>query len=244
MLLYWRKLKDIALKVTDTEVKLTLPEQRSPKGRHFGIEGVVDIVREQGRTVLYDIKTHAAAAIRADPEPYEKQLNIYAYIWQNLRGQQLDETAVICTNFPEAIEQALQLRDEVALERELARWEPVIPFDFDANHVSETIREFGEVVDRIEDGDFAPPPAMFLESKLPNMRSVFAARVCVNCDARYSCASYRTYAQKARGHSGKIFRAYLEDVSTDTEREQRATALLDATPTAEELQSLTAQTQE
>ena len=58
--LYWRKLRGIAEKVTDTEVKLNLPGQKTPHGRTFGIEGIVDIVREEDRTVLYDIKTHDA----------------------------------------------------------------------------------------------------------------------------------------------------------------------------------------
>jgi hypothetical protein len=35
VLLYWRKLRDVAERVTDTEVRLTLPEQLTPRGvRH------------------------------------------------------------------------------------------------------------------------------------------------------------------------------------------------------------------
>ena len=62
VLMYWRKLHDIAEKVTDTEVKLNLPQQHTPAGRVFGIEGVVDIVRENDRIVMYDIKTHRVNA--------------------------------------------------------------------------------------------------------------------------------------------------------------------------------------
>src|ERR1035437_1313711 len=46
VLLYYKKMQDVAYKVTDTEVKLTLPDQKTPKGRNFTIEGVVVIVRE------------------------------------------------------------------------------------------------------------------------------------------------------------------------------------------------------
>ena len=35
VLYYWKKLNHIAKKVTDTEVKLTLPEQVTPNGRKF-----------------------------------------------------------------------------------------------------------------------------------------------------------------------------------------------------------------
>ena len=35
--------------VSETEVKLTLPEQVSPFGNKFTIEGVVDIIRENER---------------------------------------------------------------------------------------------------------------------------------------------------------------------------------------------------
>jgi hypothetical protein len=38
VLLYWRKLKDIATRVTETEVRLNLPCQRTPRGIEYGIE--------------------------------------------------------------------------------------------------------------------------------------------------------------------------------------------------------------
>jgi len=58
VVLYWRRLREIAESITDTEVRLNLPCQKTPKGRVFSIEGVVDIVREADRTTMYDIKTH------------------------------------------------------------------------------------------------------------------------------------------------------------------------------------------
>ncbi|MFZ1595651.1 MAG: hypothetical protein WAW26_07350, partial [Anaerolineae bacterium] len=35
VLMYWRKLRAIAERVTDTEVRLSLPQNRSPDGRTF-----------------------------------------------------------------------------------------------------------------------------------------------------------------------------------------------------------------
>ena len=60
ILLYWKRLKKIAESITDTEVRLTLPGRKTPKGREFTIEGIVDIVREKGRTL-------------ARPSPISKQ---------------------------------------------------------------------------------------------------------------------------------------------------------------------------
>ncbi len=64
--MYWKKLRHIAEKVTDTEVRLNLPNQTTPKGRGFCVEGVVDIVREDEKVTMYDIKTHDLAVIATD----------------------------------------------------------------------------------------------------------------------------------------------------------------------------------
>ena len=45
VLLYWRLLRDVAENVSDTEVKLSLPNQTSPGGLTYTIQGVVDIVQ-------------------------------------------------------------------------------------------------------------------------------------------------------------------------------------------------------
>ena len=58
--MYFRKMREVAETVSETEVKLTLPEQVSPHGNKFTIEGVVDIIRENESTTMYDIKTHDA----------------------------------------------------------------------------------------------------------------------------------------------------------------------------------------
>src|SRR5690625_925281 len=47
---YWKKLRDVAENVSDTEVRLTLPERETPAGRRYTIQGVVDVVKEDNRT--------------------------------------------------------------------------------------------------------------------------------------------------------------------------------------------------
>ena len=230
--LYWRKLREIAMKVTDTEVKLSLPEQRTPRGRIFAIEGVVDIVREHGHTVLYDIKTHPPDEVRANRDLYARQLAVYAHIWQALRGEPLDETAVICTVYPPALEEALRTGDEPGAAKELAAWEPVIDIPFDEAQVAATVADFARVVDRIEDHVFAAPPLAELKAPLPGMRRPFGTAVCRNCDARFSCDPYRRWLQVGRSSSEATFRQYIEDLGADMERDAHVAAALAA---AEEL---------
>jgi len=195
VLIYWRKLNDIAERVTDTEVQLSLPGRETPRGREFTIEGVVDIVRDNDRVVMYDIKTHDADYVRANIELHEQQLNVYAHIWEEVRRQPLDEAAIIATNYPESVKHALTTGDPAILNYALSRWEPVVPISYDAARKDRTLYEFGQIVDEIEEGQFEPPPVERLQEKLPGAREErFAVRVGRNCDARFSCSAYRTYA--------------------------------------------------
>ncbi|MBK7786813.1 MAG: PD-(D/E)XK nuclease family protein [Gemmatimonadetes bacterium] len=230
--LYYRRLQEIADKVTDTEVKLSLPGQHTPTGRPFTIEGVVDIVREKDRTVLYDIKTHDAEEIRANVGDYAKQLSIYAHIWQGLRQERLDETAVICTRYPRSVEQALTVGDDAGLTKALAAWEPVIPVPLEGQELSDLVREFGETVDLIEEHHFAAPELAVLQSTPPGLPSRFAVSVCRNCDARLSCASYREYARYSSAGTESAFRQYLDDVGDEDEVEDLRLAALEEAPPA------------
>jgi hypothetical protein len=228
--LYWIKLRGIAEKVTDTEVKLQLPAQMSPTGRVFAIEGVVDIVRDDGKVTMYDIKTHDSQYIRDNIGEYEKQLNVYAHIWQNLRGEPLDETAVICTQLPKDVENAYKANDAKAFLPALSNWDPVIPVDFDTDRVSRTISEFGAIVDRIESHDFAPPAAAKLREMLPGTRTRFAIYVCRNCDARYSCRSYQEYAKVSRSAKDNQIAHFLNDYGDEDAQEDFTLAALDVPP--------------
>lgn len=235
--LYWLKLHEVATKITDTEVKLNLPGQRTPKGRTFGIEGVVDIVREDGRTTMYDIKTHDLDTIRGNLDLYEQQLNVYAHIWRHLRGQELDETAIISTSFPRTIKEALTSGIRGYLDAELERWDPIVCIPFSEERLEETIRHFGAIVDAIEDGEYDPTPIERLQSRLPGMRANFATQVCINCDARYSCDSYRGYnsAQPTRRVADAMM-PYLADSASDIEVTDRLIASLDAAPAPSSLE--------
>jgi hypothetical protein len=229
---YWRKLRDVAMSITDTEVKLNLPFQTSPAGRTFGIEGIVDIVREDTRTVMYDIKTHDAEYVLANKQIYAEQLNVYAYIWERLRQQELNETNVIVTTFSHALKAAFDSNDPERIEAEFAKWEPLIRIEFDESQVQETIRRFGEIVDCIEDRRFAAPKLSYLNRTFPGTNARFGTRVCRNCDARFSCSAYRDYALGSRGKVESRFRTYFSDYGDDDEREDWINAALNASPLA------------
>lgn len=228
VLLYWRKLQNVAEHITDTEVLLTLPGQTTPRGREFTIEGVVDIVREDDRVVMYDIKTHDADYVRSHLDLYEQQLNVYTHIWQELRQQPLDGAAVIATDYPRAVRDALANPDPQALAYALERWEPLIEIPYDPANKDRTLYEFGKVVDCIAGGKFAPPPVEKLHERvgMSLTHDRFGTRVCRNCDARFSCDSYRQFAQGPK-QSREVRDTMLYFVD-ENDREEWRTASMDA----------------
>lgn len=229
VLFYYQKMKDVATRVTQTEVKLTLPDQKTPKGRNFTIEGIVDIVRDDEETWMYDIKTHDPEYVMANKELYQKQLNVYAYIWQGLRGEALDQTAVISTAYPQALKQAMLVNDLFRVQLEMAKWKPLIEIPFTQDKVEETIEDFATIVDQIEDKNFKPAPVETLNKTMEGTTALFGTRVCRNCDARFSCSSYREYAlSKGRGERGS-FKKYFEDYGSDTDQEEWVNANLQNT---------------
>jgi len=235
VLMYWRKLSDVATRVTDTEVRLNLPGLETPKGREFGIEGVVDIVREEDRTVMYDIKTHDPGHVRTHRDDYCQQLNIYAYVWSHLRGEPLDQTAIIATAFPDQLREALDAGDEASIGRAMQAWDPVIEIPYDPGSVEEAIEAFAEVVDRIEEGEFGPPSVAVLRGRAEPGSPAFGTRICRNCDARFSCRPYRLYAQEGGGKRDRAIKDVFRELRPDWEREAQIAARQEAAEEGAEL---------
>jgi hypothetical protein len=232
-LLYWRKLKAIATSVTETEVKLALPGQVTPKGRKFVIEGVVDIVRECDEVRMYDLKTHEESEVRAERDLYEDQLNVYAHIWTHIRQQDLDGTAIIATRLPVELREALRSGDSATISEALQAWQPVVDLTFDKENVDRTIVDFGRCVDAIEDAEFTAPPREVLGQPRGTRRTkdhgatpstrvrdepTFAQIHCQSCDARFSCPSYRALPRDKPG-SGKHSEAAGGSDAADDQRE-------------------------
>jgi hypothetical protein len=181
---------------------------------------------------MYDLKTQEAPEVRAERELYEDQLNVYAHIWKGVRGQSLDGTAIIATRLPPELREALRARDPEAINAAMASWDPVVDLPFDENEVARTIEDFGRCVDAIEDGEFAPSPADMLgkprgtrrekdQCNAPGTRTerepTFAQLHCRNCDARFSCASYRTYLKRQGRDSRSSWGPSTQDGETAPE---------------------------
>jgi hypothetical protein len=214
VLLYYRRMRELAAQVEETEVRLVLPEQTSPAGRKYTLEGVVDIVEDGLSTVMYDLKTHLDAdAARDHVEPHYRQLNVYAHIWKGLRGRQLDKVAVIATRPTRPLYRALRAGEPAKIQAAMEAWNPVLEMPVDGNVVAEVMDHFGQVVDLIEDRKFSPPGLEVLKAQSrPDGKVQFAQDVCLNCDARFGCASYR---QLVRAQSPGRADLALRDASAD-----------------------------
>lgn len=230
---YWKKSQEIAESVTDTEVRLTLPQVESPADREYTIEGVVDIVRDDDQTIMFDIKTHDADYVRGNIDQYMQQLNIYAYVWQGLRNEKLDKSALICTDYPIAIREAIESGYDARIEKAFEEWEPIVEIKFNRGLVDQTIRSFGEVVDRIEEREFSPPDVDVLKEQITGGKQIFAVHVCRNCDARFSCPPYRAYGRQGRGRAEHDFNQYFIDLDVTSGQDNWRTVNLDASVDAE-----------
>ena len=208
---YWKKNKKIVEKITRSEVKLSLPEQKTPNDKiPYTIEGVVDIVQEGDETWLYDLKTHPIERIQGQPQNYKEQLSIYGYIWQKLQGNPLNNTAIISTPVPEELQRALKSKDEKAIERLMDKWEPVIPFGYSEDEVADIIEKFGKTVEKIENSEFKAPPVEVLREIPKGMKSSFSTHVCRNCDIRFSCKSFAEYIMETRATTRNNMIEYMK----------------------------------
>lgn len=226
---YFLKNHPLIAKITEAEVKLTLPQQITPNIKTpYTIEGVIDIVQEEGQVWMYDLKSHDLESIKKNLDFYKNQLNIYAYIWKGLRGMDLDNTAVISTAIPRQLNGAIQFDRGEDIARELDNWNPVVPLGYSEEEVETIIEEFGEVVESIEGNSFSPPSLEKLLDKKPGDKVNFAVRVCRNCDARFSCDAFREYVNKNPGKN-QTMQHYLEDYGTEVNTDDFIAENLDNT---------------
>ena len=117
-------------------------------------------------------------------------------------------------------------RDQAAINRELPHWDPMIEIPFKQQHVDQTIRDFGRIVDCIEENEFAPPTISHLKKDMGG--ESFVAKICGNCDARFSCESYRSFAVKSGAKSAAAFRKYMELVDSEAGADDWRTTNLEA----------------
>jgi len=199
-------------------VLATVSEQGRPR------QSVVYFVREGDRIRMYDIKTHYCEEVRRSCESYAAQLNVYAYVWRELRGSNVHEMGIIAIQLPERLRDALRKGDHECVAAEPDGWDPVVPIPSDPASLDEVFRAIAETVDKIEDGVFAPPPPAILagtkalDENIGGRRTAFATLHCRNCDGRFSCDSYREYA-RTTSKLGKQFDvlSYVAEAKDDGE---------------------------
>ena len=194
-LAYWHTMHLLAEKITETEVKLSLPECSTPKGRTFTIEGVVDIVKEDSGMSIYDIKTMPRDYVEKNKLKFAMQLNVYAHILAGLKGYKVKKAAVIATAPADALKRKFNSAPFEAFIGMLKSMDPFVEIPLDEASITDTITKFGEIVDRIQDGDFKPKSVGDLKRKDTEGGKTrqFGTDVCRNCDARFSCSSYRAF---------------------------------------------------
>ena len=196
-LAYWITMQSIAEKVTETEVKLALPECVSPAGRRFTIEGVVDIIRDEDGLEIFDIKSMPASYVLTNKPKFQEQLNVYAHILSNLKGVKVKRAAIIATGPEDQLRAELRRTEIPASELQslLSRLNPLVEMELCEESIADTIARFGKVIDRIESGDFRPRPAADLDrgGDANSSGAKFGVDVCRNCDVRFSCDSYRAF---------------------------------------------------
>ena len=90
------------------------------------------------------------------------------------------------------------------------------------------IADFGLVVEKIEGKKFTPPPVERLTTKDEGEKNIFAVNVCRNCDARFSCESFRTYV-RTKDKGKNPLRRYLDDYGTENDADEFLDANLDQT---------------
>ncbi|PFF01368.1 hypothetical protein CN325_03750 [Bacillus thuringiensis] len=192
VLQYWRKMKHIANEVTETELTLMLPRQKTPSGREFSIRGNVDLLRTENKFYMYDVKTESPDDIKSSMKRYEGQLNLYAKIYYDLYGDPMAKAAIIATGQSPALRKAWISGDEEKINEELDKWNPFIEISVDKDSTTDIVNEFGDTVDKIESQQFSPPPLEDLKKK-KRRNKTFAQYVCDNCDGRFSCPSFKGY---------------------------------------------------
>ena len=104
--------------------------------------------------------------------------------------------------------------DAASLAAAFLNWNLIVSIEFDLEKVAGTIRDFGAVVDEIEDKEF-PPPLMKKLRERDNRGKTFASGVRGNCDMRFSYSTYRKYmksqSQKMKKASYLMFQESEED---------------------------------
>lgn len=228
VIVYWYAMRSVAEKVTETEVRLVLPLQNSPQNRKFNLEGVVDLIHSEAGIFMHDIKSLDKEVIQGQIDSYSEQLGVYAHIWQSLNNKKIDGASVISTAVPREISERLigvDLHDEKSVMEILGDWNPMIEVNIAQPEITEVMKKFGEVVDKISMKEFSPPNVIKLKKRPEGQNRDFGSLVCRKCDGRYSCESYRDLMNEKEGKLSNLINLIQGEDSEEDEFIEIATAI-------------------
>ena len=138
-------------KVKDAEVEVSLVKDK------YILKGKIDLVQGADNTLeIVDFKAEKKPDIFAEKdkiETYKHQLEVYAHIIEGRTGQKVSKTHIYYTGETSG--------------------NPMISFKRNEKDISETIKNFDRVVDKIQRKEFSE-------------RSC-SQKLCSNCDFRYFC---------------------------------------------------------
>lgn len=137
--------------IRETEVDVGLVKE------NYILEGKIDLISgEDGTVDIVDFKSEKKPDMFKDRERialYKKQLQIYAHLVEERTGQKVNEMRLFYTG----------AKDEV----------PTISFKRNQSSIDETVKEFGDIVGKIQKKDF------HIKANSP--------RICKECDFRHYC---------------------------------------------------------
>ena len=227
---YVRKHRETAENVHETEVRLHSQEMKTKGGTSFMIEGVVDLVRDGEKTIMYDLKTQSAEQVKGREAQYRGQLNVYAWLWECSKDLQLDAFGVLALGFTKEMLRAIARKDEDAFEVEFLAWETEIRYPIDMGSVAGTVDAFKKTIDSIESHRFEPPTLEKLKSKKAGDIYNFATQYCANCDVRFSCKPYQEYIKASGGKRFKEDSEFWGKKADSEELEQWLVEHVDSIP--------------
>ena len=194
--LYWKKHKDMILGGEISSVKLSAGNLRTPNQNiPFALEGEINTSEKDGQITLFDITTKSREQIENDIDFYQDELNLFAYEAEKMSLETSGKAFALSTSIPKDIRYAIKTGDTESLQEALQNWNPLVPIECSKDAQEATLSKIGEVVEKIHNCEFDPPPVSELKKKYKDGKS-FCSHVCENCDIRKSCESYITYSGK------------------------------------------------
>ena len=146
---YFNNSQDMWANIREAEVKLSCPVG------DFILNGEVDMLRGEGDTVeIVDFKTGDKPSSITDEMlvSYQKQLQVYAHLVEQKYGVEVSKMKLYYLS---------------------AENNPIISFDKDSGKIDNMVKEFAEIVDKIESHNYS--------TRTSN------SSICKDCDMRYYC---------------------------------------------------------